>query len=304
MKFTIIKSAEKGICVPQIVFDNLTDVNGDTLKVLLYALQKDTADFFAISSGLNMNTNSVISALYFWCDKGLLHCEEEREGKKTKRASITSADIAMLLPSTPEIGELSKHIQKIFNYALNEKYINKFITLFVEDGIPVDVILQISAHCVGTGQDNPSYVIKVINSWYTKLGLKTGSSVDEYITLSIRRDELYKKVCKIFGLNDTKLTTSEKTIINSWFEKLKMSLDMVSESYIRAGHLANIHYCGGILKAWSQKGYSSPADLQGEISNITQSPRNIDSQDDLIMQGMKSVPSFDKSNAQKEGGKL
>lgn len=296
MKFTLMKSEMKGTPVPDIVFFDLSEVSGDNLKVILYAIKNETADFFIISEKLNMTVASVISSLYFWSDKGLLHLEEEKEGAQGKRKPLTSSDIALLLPGSPEIGELSRHLQKIFGFALNEKYMNKFISLFVEDGIPVDVILQISSHYMTLGQDNPSYVIKVIRSWYTKLGLKTGQGVDEYIALCTKREKAYKDTCKIFGFNDKKLTTSEKTIVNSWFEKLGMSLDMISESFMRAGHLANIQYCNGILKAWSQKGYTLPSDLEGEISNITQSPRNIDNHDDFIVQSRKSVPTFDKTN--------
>ena len=63
--------------------------------------------------------------------------------------------------------------------------------------------------------------------------------------------------------------------------------------FIRAGSLAGIAYCNGILKNWSQKGYRTPKDLENEISNITQSKRNIDSQDDLIIKNITNVPVFD-----------
>lgn len=303
MKFTIIKSEMQGTNIPQIVFDSLNDVTGDSLKVILFVLQNDTTDFMGISNKLNITVASVISSLYFWSDKGILHFEEEKEGKKAKRKALSSADIATLVPNTPEIGELSIHIQKLFGFSLNEKYVNNFIALFLEDGIPIDVILQISAYQINAGQDNPAYSIKVVRNWFTKLGLRTGQSVDDYIILLAKRDKLYNDVCKIFNFESGKLTTSEKTLIASWFEKLDMSLDMISESYIRAGHLANIQYCNGILKAWSQKGFRTPKDLEGEISNVSQSLKNIDSQNDIIMQGMKFVPTFDKSDTSRKGGK-
>ena len=85
----------------------------------------------------------------------------------------------------------------------------------------------------------------------------------------------------------------EKTIINRWTEKYKMRYEMIEQSFIRAGSNASIPYCNGIIKSWSQKGYTTPKDLENEISNITQSKRNIDSGEDLIIKNITNVPVLD-----------
>lgn len=296
MKYHLLQQGYTGISVPKEVFDSLKDARETDLKVILYILQTKKLDPLQISTDMNITLNSANSSMLFWADKGVLACEETlaTENSKKKKAVLSSSDIIALIPNIPEISVLSSQLQSMFGYAVNENTINKFIALFVEDNIPVDVILTISLYWIKQGQDNPSYILKVISTWFKKYGVTSGVKAEEYIALSELRNKQYLQVCKVFSLDSAKLKSSEKTIINSWYEKLNMSLEMIQESYYRAGHLANILYCNGILKSWSNKGYTKISDLKGEISNISQSPKNIDKEDDLIVKSMNKVPIFNK----------
>ncbi len=293
MKFTYIKSELKGTEVPQVVFDNLHDARNNDLKVILYIIKNEITDPLKISSDLNISHSAANSSLLYWADKGLIMCHEEVEKINKKKPALTSEIIATFA-SDPGVQALCRNLQLIFGGGLSERYTNKFIGLYIEESIPVDVILQISQHHINIGIDNPSYIIKVIRSWHTKLGLSTGSQVDEYLAICQKRAAAHKKVCQIFSMDFDKLKSSDKKLIDFWIEKLGMSFEMIEQSYIRAGHLAGIPYCNGILKNWAQKGFKNPSDLQSEISNITQSSRNIDTQEDLIAQGMNKVPIFNE----------
>ena len=290
MRFIFLKSEFKGTFVPDTVFDNLYDTRNNDLKVILYVIKNDDTDPLRISSALSIGYSSVVSSLMYWADKGLLLCEDDTKPKKKKPLS---SEIIAQMSSNPEVQALCKNIQLIFGSSLSEHYTNQFVALYLEDFVPVDVILPIAQHYVSKGIDNPAYIIKVIRSWQKKHKFENGKDVDEYLALEAQREINYADVCKIFSLDVAKLKSSEKTIINRWFEKYKMSLEMIEESYVRAGSLAGIAYCGGILKSWSQKGYTSPKDLENEISNITQSRRNIDSQDDFVIKNITNVPVID-----------
>lgn len=293
MKFTYIKSEIKGTEVPQVVFENLFDARNNDLKVILYVIKNEVTDPLKISSDLNISHSAANSSLLYWADKGIIMCQEEFAEKPKKKPALTTEIIATFA-NDPGVQALCRNLQVIFGGGLSERYTNKFIALYIEESIPVDVILQICQHHITIGIDNPSYIIKVIRSWHTKLGLSTGSQVDEYLALCEKRAVAYKQVCKIFSMDFSKLKSSEKKLIDFWIEKLGMSFEMIEQSYIRAGHLASVPYCNGILKNWAQKGFKVPSDLQAEISNITQSSRNIDAQDDIIVKGMKDVPTFDE----------
>lgn len=292
MKFTLLKSEVRGVCVPDCVFENLCDAGGNDLKVILYVIQTEQTDPLKISSDLNISHTAANSSLLYWADKGLIMAEEEA-AKNIKKKSTLTSEIVATLSSDPGVRALVKNLQLIFASSLSEKYTNKFLSLYLEESIPVDVILQISQHYVTTGIDNPAYIIKVIRSWHSKLGLNSGKAVDEYLALVEKREKVYAKVCEIFKISIEKLKSSEKKLIDRWQENLNMSFEMIEESYIRAGSLASIPYCNGILKAWSQKGYKTPHDLNSVIVNITESKRNIDSQDDAPARKIRKVPTLE-----------
>ena len=290
MKFVFMKPEFKGTYVPDAVFDGLYDARNNDLKVILYVIKNEETDPLKISSDLNISHSAAVSSLMYWADQGLIHCEEETAKPKKKKA--LSSEVIAQMASDPGVKALCQNLQIIFGSSLSENYTNQFVSLYLEENIPVDVILPIAQHYISLEEYSPAYILKVIRSWQKKYKFESGKDVDEYLALQENRSKVYAQVCKIFGLDVTKLKTSEKTIINRWQEKYNMSFDMIEESFVRAGSLAGIAYCNGILKNWSQKGYKTPKDLESEISNITQSKRNIDSQDDLIIKNITNVPVF------------
>lgn len=291
MRFTFLKSEFKGTFVPDAVFDNLYDARNNDLKVILYVVKNDEADPFKISSDLSISHSAAVSSLMYWADKGLILCEEDEKPKKRK---TLSSEVIAQMSQNPEVQALCSTIQQIFGSSLSEYYTNQFVALYIEEQVPVDVILPIAQHYITKGMDNPGYIIKVIRSWQKKHKFESGKEVDEYLATEAQREVNYAAVCKIFALDITKLKSSEKTIINRWFEKYDMSLEMIKESYVRAGNLANIAYCGGILKSWSQKGYKSPKDLKDTIVNITESRRNIDSHPNTEARPKRKVPKLNR----------
>ena len=291
MKFVFMKPEFKGTYVPDAVFDGLYDARNNDLKVILYVIKNEETDPLKISSDLNISHSAAVSSLMYWADQGLIHCEEETA--KPKKKKTLSSEVIAKMASDPGVKALCQNLQIIFGSSLSENYTNQFVSLYLEEIIPVDVILPIAQHYISLEEYSPAYILKVIRSWQKKYKFENGKAVDEYLALQENRSKVYAQVCKIFGLDVTKLKTSEKTIINRWQEKYNMSFDMIEESFVRAGSLAGIAYCNGILKNWSQKGYKTPKDLESEISNITQSKRNIDSQDDLIIKNITNVPVFE-----------
>ena len=293
MKFTYLKSELRGVFVPEVVFDNLTDARNNDLKVILYIINTGVCDPLKISADLDISHSAAVSSMLYWADKGVLYCEEESE-KKTRRKAALTSDVIAKMSSDPGVQALGKNLQLIFGSSLSEKHTNQFISLYLEECIPVDVILPLAQHNVDkTGINEPAYIIKIIRSWHKKHKFTNGSEVDSFLALMAEREKVYAKVGEIFSINADKLTSSEKTVIDRWQEKYNMSFEMIAESFDRAGEKADIKYCDGILKSWSRKGYKTPKDLADEIINITQSKRNIDSQDDFVARARKNRPTID-----------
>jgi len=164
----------------------------------------------------------------------------------------------------------------------------------MQENVPVDVILVLAMHFAPVHSKGPAYTARVIQNLYEKKGITSADKAEEHIRLLEKRDILYTDVCRIFALEKDKLTSSEKTMIDAWGERLNMPVEMIKAAFEAAGGNAGIRYCNGILKSWSQKGYKTPEDIQEEFTFNNLSGRNIDRDDDIILQGMNIVPVFEK----------
>ena len=295
MKFHLLKQAVIGPEVPMAVFENLYNTRDNDLKVILYALNKGQADPLDIARNLDISLASVQSSLLFWADKGIILMEEDSQPKTKKKKVLSAGEILKLAESNPEIEILVNQLQKIYGQAINERTTNRFVGLYVENGVPIDVIIILAMYYESLDKAAP-YTITVIQNLFEKSGITSSEKAEEYIATMEKRDKGYTEVCRIFTTDKDKLTTSEKTIINGWFESLNMSGDMIKAAYETAGLNASIRYCNGVLKSWAKKGYVTPADTQQEFGIANLSGKNIDADNDLIMQGMHIVPVFNKGD--------
>ncbi len=293
MKFQLLKQPVVGVNVPPQVFENLYSARENDLKVILYALHKGEIDIVDITRTLQISINAITSSLLFWADKGLVAVLEDDSPKKEKKTRLTSLQILNISKENPEIEFLVTSIQKIYGHRVNENGINAFLNLHLVENIPVDVILILAMYYAPV-QKGPGYTARVIANLFNKNGVSTGEKAEEHIRLMLKRDKLYDKVCRIFGLEKSKLNSSEKTIINSWDESLGMSDDMINRAYNAAGLNASIKYCNGILKSWAQKKYKKPEDINNLPGLNNPTGRNIDRNEDVILQGMNIVPVFGK----------
>ncbi len=294
MKFQLLKQEYKGVSVPKIVFDNLLIARETDLKVALYILNSNTTDSIIISQELNLNMISVQSSLLFWANTGLILLLEEKE-EKIKKPKMTAIDIINIKNTVPEIGVLINQIQQIFKTTLNEKNTIKFIELFLEENIPIDAIITLSFYHFNKTKQNPSYISKIISTTNKKYDFSSSKKAEEYIQLIEKREENYIKIASLFSTEVEILNSSEKTVVNSWFEKLDMSFEMIQKSYEVAGSNADIKYCNGILKNWHRKKYKTIKDLENEIINSQSINNNKDikPEDDLLLKAALSVPSFE-----------
>lgn len=295
MKFHLLKQAVIGPQVPMAVFENIYSAKESDLKVILYVLNNGEINPIDITRRLDISLAAVQSSLLFWADKGLIMAEEEQQIKNKKIKTLSAQEILQVSADHPEIETLVNQIQKIYGQALNEKTTNKFISLYLMDNIPIEVIIIMAQHFTSMGKD-ANYTARVIQNLFEKKGITCAEKAEAYIATEERHSKYYDLVCNIFALNKEKLTSSEKTIINSWFETLNMNKEMISAAFQSAGSNANIRYCNGILKSWSQKGFKTPDDIQEQYNFNSLTGKNIDDDNDLILKGMNIVPVFNKGD--------
>ncbi len=290
MKFQLLKQGVNGPAVPQAVFDNLYDARETDLKVILYVLQKSDVDIVDITGHLHITAAAAQSSLLFWSDKGLILYEDSVLDKPKKKPTLSARQILQIANQQPEVNILVTELQKIYGHAINERETSAYLKLHLDENIPVEVILLLAAYLVPQTDKRPAYTARVIQGLYEKNSVTDPQRAEEYIRLSTRRSERYTQVCQIFGLDTSKLTSREKTMIDSWGEKLGMSSEMITAAHGTAGANDSLQYVNGILKSWSQKGYQRPED----INEFTQRGEavQIDDGEDIMLQGTDFVPVF------------
>lgn len=291
MKFQLLKQAVNGPAVPQAVFDNLYDAKENDLKVILYVLSKGDISLADITAHLHITARAAQSSLLFWSDKGLILYEETLFDRPKKKKTLSRRQILQIAGRQPEINVLVAEIQKIYGHPLNERGTGVYISLYLDENIPIEVILLLAAHLVPGTDKTPAYTARIIRDLYSKKGVTSRDKAEEYISLCNSRGERYRRVCRIFGLDRDKLTQREKTMIDSWGEKLSMSYDMIDAARLAAGANDSLQYVNGILKSWSQKGFCRPEDIT-EFSR-TGEKAEIDEEEDIMLQGADFVPVFE-----------
>ena len=229
MKFQLLKQAVVGPAVPQTVFDNLYSARENDLKVILYVLEKGTVDPLDISKKLQISITAINSSLLFWTDKGLILCEEDSPVAKQKKTRLSSQEILKISQENPEIEFLVSSLQKIYGQAINERGTNAFLNLHLQENVPVDVILILAMYYAPL-QKGPAYTARVILNLFDKKNITSAEKAEDHIRIMTERNRLYDEVCRIFYLEKEKLTSSEKTTIDSWSESLGMSVDMIKAS--------------------------------------------------------------------------
>ncbi len=294
MKFQILKEqGVAGIVVPAAVFDSLASTRENELKVILYALKAGQADDRQAARELRISLASVQSRLLFWEDKGLLATSGEAEKNTSDKRRVSHREISEKLESYPEVVTLLDKIQQIYGKDLNERATERFLSLFLYDNIPVDVIL-ILAMRLAPVQKGPAYTARVIQSLCGKNGITTPEKAEEYVKLLDEREEYYRAVCSIFSFDPKDLNSSEKTMLDGWREKMGMSYRMVSRAKEAAGMNADIRYCNGILKSWYRKGYKTPDDIPPQFSTGLRGGSENGGKDH-ITENMHNVPVFEEN---------
>ncbi|MBR4036723.1 MAG: DnaD domain protein, partial [Oscillospiraceae bacterium] len=274
MKFHLLKQAVIGPQVPMAVFENLYTAKENDLKVILYALEKGMVDPMEISRTLQISLAAVQSSLLYWTDKGIILLEEDQQEKPKKKKAMSAQEILNLSADHPEIEIFVNQLQIIYGGAINEKITNKYISLYLLDNIPMEVILILASHFT-SNEKEANYSIRVIQNLFEKKGITSAEKAEEYIATEDRHNKAYTAVCSIFNLDKNKLTSSEKTIINGWYESLGMNEEMIKAAFEAGAVNASIRYCNGILKSWAQKGYKTPADIQQEFTAVSLTGKNI-----------------------------
>lgn len=255
------------------------------LKVLLFVLRHNAVDLTpdSISKAVNVHPGEVENAIDFWCERGILSCDDKVNNEKF--ADVTAQNINELTNVTteqkPEINKrvtLTSRLQRPdISYVANRLSQDKALADLMNDieftlgkllsagdkatvvmmketlGLPCEVIILLVNYCVSSGKGNMRAIEKMAANWSDN-GIFTIEAADKMITHLDMSNNAWQKVSKIFGIKNIGLpTNTQLTYADTWCNEWKFSDDMLLEAYTRCVNTKgeyNIRYINGILKKW------------------------------------------------------
>lgn len=280
--------------VPQMIFTKLTapGANDNRFRVALYVVSRGAISVQETAEALHLKEREAEKALEFWEGAGLLERLPEQsvvvspESIPTRKRLNTS-EVSQAGADDQMLGMLFGELQRIFGGVIGQKDINIFATLYLQDRVPVDLIMVAASHCAAMNKFSAVYVEKVILSWRRE-GIHDCDAADRYLKLLETRQQKENELAEMMGMPAVGFTLAEKKRIAEWFEVYKYDLEMIQSARISAGEKENeIRYLHAILKRWYSKGYQNPRDVQQAEDNRNmrvQSNQNIAPEDDLLMQ--------------------
>lgn len=262
MAYRLAKQAGDSVSVPQLVFAKLPQLEDDWLRVALHVIATGDSDPSSIAHALRLKSaEKAKEALLYWKGAGLLESAEsgplpEGDLGAAPRRRLTTVQVAAAAQQDPAVAALVQECQRLMGGVITQADTNILVSLYVEDGMPVDMILLGVAHFVSLGKRSARYIEKALQGWQRE-GITTGEAAERYLDLLAKRAGREAEVAKLFGLPDAKFTKAEQRAIAGWYEELGYGLDMIAEALATAGEKQDVRYVGGILRRWYTKGYRS-----------------------------------------------
>ena len=286
---------ETGRMVPEIVFERLTAAPEECIRVALWMLANAPAKAEDAAAALNLTSALAREAVFYWRGAGLelekAACSAEKPMLRL-RTRLSTPEVTAAAEGDPSVALLVQECQTLFGRVITESDVNILVSLYVSDGIPVDVILIGVAHYASQGR-NVRYIEKALLGWQRE-GIVTGEAAEAHLKLLAQRAEREARVAKLLGMeSDAALTKSERALINEWYEGFGFGDDMVAEALGYAGERRTVRYLNGILRKWYGKGWKTVRDVMSESASKMQ---NIQTSNpharDVMTGGLRRAPVF------------
>ncbi len=267
MAYQLAKNTGDSVAVPRLVFSKLPELEEDWLRVALYALDTGETDAARVASALRLKTpESARRALAYWKGAGLFADAAAPAGELAAapvRAHLTTPEVAQASLCDPAVAGLLQECQRLIGGVVPQSDANIFASLYLTDGLPVDMILLGVSHCAAHGKRSARYIERMLLGWQRE-GIDSGEAAERYLRLLQQRAENERETAELLGLPDAKFTRGERAAIADWYENFGYDRAMIAEAIGYAGEKKNVRYVNGILRAWYTKGFKNVQDVIAE----------------------------------------
>ena len=266
MAYRLVENKGDSVAVPQLVIAKLPELEDDWLRVALFVVATGETDPARIAAALRLKSpERAQTALVYWKGAGLLEScggPQARGGidaAPAPRAHLTTPEIASAAQGDPAIAGLVQVCQALMGGVITQADTNILVSMYLSDGMPVDMILLGVAHFAALGKRSARYIERALLGWQRE-GIDSGEAAERYLRLLDQRAAHEKETAKLLGLADAKFTKADSRAIADWYE----SYGYGAEAAAYAGEKKSVKYVNGILRAWYTKGYKTVRDVMAE----------------------------------------
>ena len=270
MDYRLAKNNGDAVAVPTLVLHRLDAADGDQLRVALAILRDGEVREEALLREFPQlkKDGALEKILIYWAGAGLLTGAPAAPAVPKPRPQprpprLSSREVAAAAANDPQVAVLISESQNLLGCVLNESEGNLLASLYLQDKLPVDLILTGIAHFVTKGNRRVRYIVRVLLSWWED-GIRSCADAERYP----------RAVGTAGGVRDggrgtardssESFTAGERTLIARWYEDYGYGREMIRAACERAGSKRSARYLNGMLKKWHAKGYTRPSDLAGE----------------------------------------
>ena len=269
MAYRLVENKGDSVAVPQLVIAKLPELEDDWLRVALFVVATGETDPARIAAALRLKSpERAQTALVYWKGAGLLEKKERRgslelDAAPAPRAHLTTPEVASAAQGDPAIAGLVQECQALMGGVITQADTNILVSMYLSDGMPVDMILLGVAHFAALGKRSARYIERALLGWQRE-GIDSGEAAERYLRLLDQRAAHEKETAKLLGLADAKFTKADSRAIADWYESYGYGPDMIAEAAAYAGEKKSVKYVNGILRAWYTKGYKTVRDVMAE----------------------------------------
>lgn len=270
MAYRLVENKGDSVAVPQLVIAKLPELEDDWLRVALFVVATGETDPARIAAALRLKSpERAQTALVYWKGAGLLEsCGEPQarggiDAAPAPRAHLTTPEVASAAQGDPAIAGLVQECQALMGGVITQADTNILVSMYLSDGMPVDMILLGVAHFAALGKRSARYIERALLGWQRE-GIDSGEAAERYLRLLDQRAAHEKETAKLLGLADANFTKADSRAIADWYESYGYGPDMIAEAVAYAGEKKSVKYVNGILRAWYTKGYKTVRDVMAE----------------------------------------
>ena len=301
MDYRLAKNNGDAVAVPTLVLHRLDAADGDQLRVALAILRDGEVREEALLREFPQlkKDGALEKILIYWAGAGLLTGAPAAPAVPKPRPQprpprLSSREVAAAAANDPQVAVLISESQNLLGCVLNESEGNLLASLYLQDKLPVDLILTGIAHFVTKGNRRVRYIARVLLSWWED-GIRSCADAERYLALLALREGYETEVAELLEIPPESFTAGERTLIARWYEDYGYGREMIRAACERAGNKRSARYLNGMLKKWHAKGYTRPSDLAGEgPANVQESGRYIPPEEDLLLRDPDRLPKFRK----------